>query len=81
MLRLEHKVICMDTNRTIAQAIEAKREAAGLSRRALAQTAGIPYTTFTRKLDKGGLDYTVVEVKSIATALNAPFTELLGDAA
>jgi len=74
-------VICMDTNRSIAEAIEAKREQAGLSRRALAHTAGIPYTTFTRKLDKGGLDYTVVEVKSIANALNAAFTELIGDAA
>lgn len=69
----------MDTNATtVAARIIAAMKAADRSRTWTATKAGIPATTFARKLDHNG-DFTVSEVFNIATALELAPADLLPD--
>lgn len=64
---------------TITKAIEHRLTETGKTRYAVAKAAGIPTTTFDRKLIRGS--FTVPEVVNIADALDAPVAEILGIAA
>lgn len=61
---------------TTAKAIEARREALGLSKRGLASRAGMDHTTLIRKLT-GRPSFLVEEVVALAEALDCDVTELL----
>lgn len=59
----------MNTTRATAEAVEAARKAAGISRLALSDQTGIPRSTLIRRL-AGKQSFTVAEVEAIAHALN-----------
>jgi len=61
--------------RTTSDAIEAARVAAGLSKRKLAESAGMVPSTLIRKL-RGDFPFDVDEVAAIAQALNCPIADL-----
>jgi transcriptional regulator with XRE-family HTH domain len=70
----------MDTLRFTAETAKAVNRAASaspLSQKAIAELAGIPRTTFIRKL-RGSHPFNVAELAGIALALDVPVTELFG---
>lgn len=73
--------MCMDTNRSIAEAITQKIKEAGTNPNAVARAARIPRTTFDRKMSSGGLSLTVGELYSIGQVLKTSPAELLAVAA
>lgn len=62
-------------SRKVAEKINTLRKTARLSVNGLAAQSAIPYSTLDRKL-KGGGDFSVREIKEIATALNISAAEL-----
>lgn len=66
----------MDTNTTVADAVSASVNQSGKSKLSVAKQAGIPYTTFTRKLDGHG-DFTIRELGLIASALDVTLKDVL----
>lgn len=60
----------------ITENVEAAIEAAGESRRSLADKSGIAYTTLDRRL-KDGLTFTLLEIAKISDALNISPNELV----
>lgn len=62
-------------SRKVAEKIETLRQAAGLSVKKLSEESLIPRNTLDRKL-KGGGDFSVREIKAIATALKVSAAEL-----
>lgn len=66
----------MDTNETVADAVSASVNQSGKSKLSIAKQAGIPYTTFTRKLEGHG-DFTIRELGLIAAAMDVPLKEVI----
>lgn len=66
----------MDQNETVASEVLANVTQSGKSKRSVAMQAGIPYTTFTRKLDGHG-DFTIRELASIAAALGVSLKNVI----
>jgi DNA-binding phage protein len=58
----------MDTNETVAETVSVTVNQSGKSKLSIAKHAGIPYTTFTRKLEGHG-DFTIRELGLIAAAM------------
>lgn len=68
----------MDSNQyaqKVVEKIDTLRKVAGLSVNALALAAAIPHNTLGRKL-KGGGDFSIREVKSLAVALGTTAAEI-----
>jgi transcriptional regulator with XRE-family HTH domain len=61
--------------RTTHDAIEAARIAAGLSKRKLAESAGMVPSTLLRKL-RGDFPFDVDEIAALAVALGCPIADL-----
>ena len=70
-----HMTTAHQVSATLAQVVGETYKSAGLSQRGLAEAAGIPLVTLSRKL-LGQSPFTAIELVSVSRALGVSFAEL-----
>lgn len=81
VVRSHYMVLLMhNLSRTVADRIRERIQSQGMTRHALATTAGLHYTTLNAKL-AGQTDFKLGEVANLAAALHVEPIDLMRDAA